>query len=412
LPTERVFRKPAGATSLLVLLGLMATLPGFGVDMALPALANTAASLDVPVHSAGLTISSYMISFAIAPLIFGPLSDRYGRKPVVTIGCIIFILAGIGCAVAPSLALLITCRILQGIGAAAMTLAIVITRESFDERVVREKISYIVMAIYVSPIAAPIAGAALLGLGGWRSIYVVLAALGVALMVGVWFGLDEDARRASGESLSFMALVRDYGRVLSHPGARAYMAAAAMSFGVVAAYATGSSLFFIQVLGTSPDRYAMIFGLTALASIGGAFLDSRLSARGISPLYPLSIGLLIVTSASSALLTMALTGWMPVAVAVSLFVAITFSGGMIAPGLTQGALQQMPQLAGTVSAASNCLAMTAGSLASALAAVLFDGRTALSMAGIMTLCSFLALISFWTANRHVGQPAVMQSREA
>jgi MFS transporter, DHA1 family, multidrug resistance protein len=412
LPTDRVFRKPAGAISLLVLLGLMASLPGFGVDMALPALANTAASLDVPVHSAGLTISSYMISFAIAPLIFGPLSDRYGRKPIVTIGCIIFILAGIGCVVAPSLALLITYRILQGIGAAAMTLAIVITRESFDERVVREKISYIVMAIYVSPIAAPIAGAALLGLGGWRSIYVVLAALGVALMVGVWFGLDEDARRASGESLSFMALVRDYGRVLSHPGARAYMAAAAMSFGVVAAYATGSSLFFIQVLGTSPDRYAMIFGLTALASIGGAFLDSRLSARGISPLYPLSIGLLIVTSASSALLTMALTGWMPVAVAVSLFVAITFSGGMIAPGLTQGALQQMPQLAGTVSAASNCLAMTAGSLASALAAVLFDGRTALSMAGIMTLCSFLALISFWTANRHVGQPAVMQSREA
>jgi len=94
LPTERVFRKP-GAVALLVLLGLMASLPGFAVDMALPALANTAASLDVPAHSAGLTISSYMISFAIAPLIFGPLSDRYGRKPVVTFGCIIFILAGI-----------------------------------------------------------------------------------------------------------------------------------------------------------------------------------------------------------------------------------------------------------------------------------------------------------------------------
>jgi MFS transporter, DHA1 family, multidrug resistance protein len=412
LPTERIFRKPASATALLVLLGLMATLPGFGVDMALPALADTAASLEVPAHGAGLTISSYMISFGITPLIFGPLSDRCGRKPIVTFGCIIFVLAGIGCVVAPSLALLITYRILQGIGAAAMTLAIVIARESFDERAVREKISYIVMAIYVSPIAAPIAGAALLGFGGWRSIYGVLAALGVALLIGVSFGFDEKPRHASGEGLSFMALARDYGRVLSHPGARAYMAATATSFGVVAAYATGSSLFFIQVLGTSPDRYAMIFGLTALASIGGAFLDSRLSARGIAPLYPLSIGLVIVTSASSALLVMALIGWMPTAVAVSLFVAVTFSGGMIAPGMTQGALQQMPQLAGTVSAASNCLAMTAGSLASALAALLFDGRTALSMAGIMTLCSLLALISFLKANRHVGRHVVMQSRDA
>ena len=411
MPTERVFRKP-GAVALLVLLGLMASLPGFAVDMALPALANTAASLDVPAHSAGLTISSYMISFAIAPLIFGPLSDRYGRKPVVTFGCIIFILAGIGCVVAPSLALLITYRIIQGIGAAVMPLAIVIARESFDERVVREKISYIVMAIFVSPIAAPIAGAALLGLGGWRCIYALLAGLGVALLIGVRFGLDEDTRRGAGEPLGFMALVRDYGRVLSHPGARAYIAATAASFGVVAAYTTGSSLFFIQVLGISPDRYALIFSLTALASIGGAFLDGRLSAGGISPVYPLSIGLLIVTSASSALLVMALIGWTPVAVAVPLFVAITFSGGMIAPGIMQGALQQMPQMAATVSAASNCLLMIAGSLSSALAVVLFDGRTALSMAGIMTLCSFLALISFWTASRHVGRPVVMQSREA
>src|SRR3981081_3210540 len=81
----------------ILLLGLMASLPGFGVDMALPALANTAASLDVPTPSAGLTISSYMISFGIAPLIFGPVSDGWGRKPVVTFGCLIFVIAGIGC---------------------------------------------------------------------------------------------------------------------------------------------------------------------------------------------------------------------------------------------------------------------------------------------------------------------------
>jgi len=113
------------------------------------------------------------------------------------------------------------------------------------------------MAIFVSPIAAPIAGAALLGLGGWRCIYALLAGLGVALLIGVRFGLDEDAAaRRRGAPWVSWRFVRDYGRVLSHPGARAYIAATAASFGVVAAYTTGSSLFFIQVLGISPDRYA------------------------------------------------------------------------------------------------------------------------------------------------------------
>src|SRR4030088_2335518 len=212
LPREQVLRNPAGTIAFIVLLGLMASLPGFGVDMALPALADTAASLYVPTHGAGLTISSYMISFGIAPLIFGPVSDRCGRKPVVTYGCIVFVLAGIGCVLASSLAILITYRIIQGVGAAAMTLAIVIARDSFDDSVVREKISYIVMAIYVSPIVAPIAGAALLDLGGWRCIYAVLAALGVTLLIGVWFCFNEGPRRRSADRLSFLALVKDYGR--------------------------------------------------------------------------------------------------------------------------------------------------------------------------------------------------------
>jgi DHA1 family bicyclomycin/chloramphenicol resistance-like MFS transporter len=412
LAIEQTLRRPAGGFAFTLLLCLMVTLPGFGVDMALPALADTAASLDVTPHTAGLTISSYMISFGTMPLIFGPLSDRWGRKPVVTFGCLVFVLAGIGCALAPSLPMLITYRIIQGIGAAALTLAIVIARDTFDESVVREKTSYIVMAIYASPIAAPVAGAALLGISGWRTIYAVLAALGAVLLIGVWLGFHESPRRAAPDRLSLPALARDYGRVLSHPGVRAYMIAAAASFGVFAAYTTGSSLFFIQVVGMSPDRYAIIFGLTAVASIGGTFLDGRLSGRGVSPLYSMSIGIVIVAMASAAFLVMTLVGSMSVPVAVALFATITFSGGMLAPGIMQGALQQMPQMAGTVNGAGNCVAMTAGSLSSALATVLFDGRTALSVAGTMTFCALLALIALRLVIQHAGQHAIVQSPEA
>jgi MFS transporter, DHA1 family, multidrug resistance protein len=124
------------------------------------------------------------------------------------------------------------------------------------------------------------------------------------------------------------------------------------------------------------------------------------------------IGLTIVVLASSSLLAMALIGWMPVPAVVVLFMTITFGGGIAAPGITQGALQQLPQMAGTVNAATNFLAMTAGSLSSAFTTLLFDGRTGISMAGIMTFCAFLSLICFWTASRHARRHTIVQSREA
>lgn len=403
---------PPGKTDSLAftcLLGLMATLPGFGTDMALPALADTATSLAVPVHSAGLTISSYMISFGLAPLVFGPLSDRYGRKPVVTLGTIIFVIASVGCMLAPSLPVLIAGRVVQGIGAAAMTLAIAIARDTFDDTVVRQKLSSIVMAIYVSPIAAPMAGAVLLGLAGWRAIYASLAALGILLLIGQRFGPDYGLKPRSATRLSFLALVGDYRCVLSHPVCRAYLLAAAASFGVVAAYATGSALFLVQVAGLSSTQYGIIFGLTALAGMAGAFLDGRLNAWGVPSHYSLSIGFAIQAFASTILLAMTLLGWTPTTVVVLLFVAITFSGGIGAPGLMQGALQQLPEMAGTVSAATNCLIMVSGSLTSALTAVLFDGRTSLSMAGVMEFCSLLALLFFAMAIGRTRQQAVMPS---
>jgi DHA1 family bicyclomycin/chloramphenicol resistance-like MFS transporter len=304
---------------------------------------------------------------------------------------------------------LLAFRIIQGIGAAAMTLAIVIARDSFDESIVRQKLSYIIIAIYVSPIAAPSAGAALLNLGSWRLIYAVLAALGILLLIGTWTGLENRPRSKSTERLSLSAIFKAYRCVLSHPVARAYLFASAASFGVFAAYATGSSLFFTQIVGMSPNRYGTIFGLTALASVAGAFVDSRLSARGVSSLYVVPIGLAAVISVSLTLLAMTLTGWVPVPLTIALFAIATFSGGLTAPGLAQGAMQQLPQMSGTVSATSNCLVMMSGSVSGGLATVLFDGHTTLSMSEVMAFCSAVAGISFWMAIRHTRHRAIMQS---
>jgi MFS transporter, DHA1 family, multidrug resistance protein len=396
-------RNSADAPPSILLLGLLAALPGFGVDMALPALASTAATFGVPTQSASLTVSSYMVSFGMAPLIYGPLSDRCGRKPVVIIGCAIFVIAGVGCVFAPTLSMLLAYRVIQGGGAAAMTLAMVIARDAYNEAVLRQKISYIMLAIFVSPIAAPSAGAALLALAGWQSIYASLVVFGILVLIGVWFGIDEGPLGRTSGRLRVLAIAGDYRRVLSHPACRGYLIAGAASFGVVAAYATGSSLFLVKAVGLSPNQFSMIFGASALASAGGALLDSQLAARGISSSYSVSIGLIIVLLVSAILLVMALIDWAPIPITVSMYAATMFGAGMIAPGITQGALQQVPQMSGAISAASNCLAMMAGSLSGWLSAVFFDGRTMLSLSGTMFLCSLLALISFSMVTRYAAR---------
>src|SRR5258707_9988038 len=138
--------------------------------MSLPALTETGAALGVAPAQAGLMMSLSMLGCAVAPLFYGPASDRYGRKPIVVFACMLFIIAGIGCALARSLPTLLMWRVVQGAGAgASMTIALAIVRDLFEGQAARTKLSYVAIATTIVPMIAPTAGAALLALGGWPS---------------------------------------------------------------------------------------------------------------------------------------------------------------------------------------------------------------------------------------------------
>ena len=126
-------RIPPASAAFTLLLGFLVALPSFGIDMSLPALTATGAALRVAPAQAGMMMSLFMLGFAVAPLFYGPASDRYGRKPVVLFACILFIMAAIGCALAQSLPILLIWRVVQGAGAgASMTLALAIVRDLFE----------------------------------------------------------------------------------------------------------------------------------------------------------------------------------------------------------------------------------------------------------------------------------------
>jgi MFS transporter, DHA1 family, multidrug resistance protein len=373
-----------------VLLGLLAALPTFGIDMILPALTATGTTLGVSPSDIGLTMSGFLLSLGTAPLVYGPVSDRFGRKPVLVFGCALLIVASIGCAAAESFRALLAWRVVQGAGAASATLAVAIVRDLFEGQAARVKMSYVVIAINVVPMIAPTIGAALLAFGGWRVIYWALAGAGGVSLLAVSLGFTESARIDPTNRLVPTVIARNYLRVLMHPICLGYILVNAAAVGTIFAYVTGSSLFLINVAGLSPSQYGVFFGTTAVAVMGGAFLSGRFSALAASRGYPLMIGLALSALSTLLLLVMTLDGWMPLPLVMSLMFGNTLAFGLITTNATDGAMQPLPQIAGSVGAASGCVRMIAAGSSSALVAVLFDGRSALPMTAMMAFFALLA----------------------
>jgi DHA1 family bicyclomycin/chloramphenicol resistance-like MFS transporter len=392
-PRKSCLRIHPNSFAFTLLLGLLSSLPTFGIDMILPSLSATGADLGVPASEAGLAMSAYLLGVG-ALLVYGPVSDRYGRKPVVVFGCVLVIVASVGCMFAHSLPQLLFFRALQGAGAAGPGMAAVtIVSDLFEGAAARAKMSNVVLAINIVPMIAPTVGAALLVLGGWRAIYFVPIAGGLVLLAAM-MGFGESAKIDPNNRLSPAAVVKGYLRVLLHPACVGNILCNAAAAGAVFAYITGSSLFFINALGLTPYEYGVIFGASSLSVMVGTRVNTRLERWGMSPGQMIAIGLALSTVLAICLLVMALAGGKSITVVVLVMVSVALSFGLISPNAMSGALRPMPEIAGSISAVMAFVQMLAAASSSALVAAFFDGRSAFSMAVVMISFCVLAIASY------------------
>jgi DHA1 family bicyclomycin/chloramphenicol resistance-like MFS transporter len=394
-----------------LLLGLLASVPYSGIDMSLPALAATGAALGARPAGVGVTMSVFMLSLATAPLVYGPVSDRYGRKPVVLFGVTLFVVGSLACALAQSLPVLLVCRFSQGCGAASTTLTFAIIRDLLKGDDARAKMADVVIAVNLATVIAPTAGAALLTLGSWRLIYTAQFGLGLVLLAALVTGFAESAKIDQADRLAPSIIGRSYLQVLTHPVSFAYIVVGAAAGGTVMAYVTGVSLFFINGMGLRPNLCGLIFSACSGSVMAGAFLDRRLAAWSFSPAHVLMTGLTVSAAASGLFLAAILAGWAPLPLVVSLLVAVALAFGLSLPNAMNATMHPLPQIADAVGAVSGSIQMMAGAVSSGLVALLYDGRSALSMAAVMTPCSLLALASYLLiarpAERRVSQLGVM-----
>jgi DHA1 family bicyclomycin/chloramphenicol resistance-like MFS transporter len=377
-----------------LLLGLLSSLPTFGIDMILPSLSAAGADLGAAPADVGLAMSVYLLSLGAALLVYGPVSDRFGRKPIVVFGCALVIIASLGCIFARSLPQLLFFRALQGAGASGPGMAAVtIVSDLFDGPAARAKLSNVVFAINIVPTIAPTVGAALLAVGSWRAIYLVPIA-GGSVLLGAMAAFSESARIDPNIRLSPAAIICDYLRVLGNPLCVGYLLCNAASAGAVFAYITGSSLFFINALGLSANQYGLIFGTSSLSVMIGTLVNKRLDRWGVSPDQMIAMGLALSTALATCLLVMAIAGGRSIAVVVSVMIGVALSFGLISPNAMDRALRPMPDIAGSISAVMAFVQMIAAAASSALVAALFDGRSALSMAVVMLSFCLLAIASY------------------
>ncbi len=380
------------------LLGAVTALGPLSIDMYLPAFPQISAELPAPAGMVEYTLVAFLLGAGLSQLVYGPLSDRFGRRKPLMIGCILFALGALGCAVARSMEWLIAGRLVQALGGGAgMVLARAVVRDRCHTREAARLYAMLMLIVGLAPILAPWLGGQLLVIGNWRLIFLVLAGcgLGCFLLCTAW--LDESLPLARRNHGGVRTVVRNYWSVVRDGRFAVFATIAGCQTGLIFAYVASAPTVFIELHGVSPQQFGYFFGINAIALMCGT-QSNRLLLKRFEPQQILAVALGIVASASVALLAAAWsqTGGLA-GVAVPIF-ACLFGVGLAGPNLMSLALAPFPDRAGVASALLGLSQFGVGGLSAALVGLAQNG-TALPMGAIMAGFSLLAATALTAALR-------------
>ncbi len=358
------------------------------IDIMLPALPQIAGSFGVTnENDRQLIVISYMAGFAAGQIVFGPLSDHYGRKPILMLGLAVFIIGTFGALWAPSFQMLLIARLIQGIGAASpRIIAVAVVRDLYSGRQMARVMSFAMMVFIAIPVLAPSIGQVLLHIGSWH--WAFFALLGMALVVALWSGarLPETGRQALGVERA-MTFRQGLAAALFNPQTVGYGAAGGFMFGCLLAYVASAQQVFVDVFGMGDD-FPVVFGAialsVALASFANAKLVGHLGMRYVS--HSALLGFIGISAALSLVAFAGMAGFTTFAVAVGMSF---FLFGLIAPNFNAIAMEPQGHNAGMASSVVGALSTAIGAIAGGLVARAFDGSVFPVAAGF-TICSMIA----------------------
>lgn len=387
-------RPPPGASMmpsrlrLTFILGALSAFAPMSIDMYLPSLPAIAREFEATTASTQLTLSAFFLGLAIGQVLYGPLADRFGRRPPLYFGLALYVLASAGCALAPDIESLMALRFVQAFGGCAgVVIARAAVRDLFDQQGSARMLSMMMLVMGAAPMLAPLAGGWLAATVGWRAIFWSLAGFGVACMAFTLTGLPETRPEFTVRSGVGGAL-RGYGRLLADRRFLGYTLAGGFAQAGMFAYISGSPFVFIGVYGVPAQAYGWLFGVNALGLIAASQVNARLVARLGSD------RLLARANAANAVfgLALAVAAWTGTGGFVGLLVPLfgyVASLGFSFPNAAAGAMAPFPEQAGSASALLGTVQFTIAAGAGAIVGMAHDG-TALPMAAVIAACGITA----------------------
>jgi len=376
-----------------ILLAAAVALGPLATDMYLPALPQIGSDFETGTDQVQLTLSLYMLGFALAQLVCGPLADRFGRKPIMIGGFLLFAIASIGCAFASNIETLMLCRFLQALGGSAgPVLGRAAIRDIYTPREAARIMAILASIMALAPAVAPTIGGFLVSGLGWASIFVALAGYALVMAVVVAFGIPEPMRPEYRQPLRMCSLLRNYRTIATDISFLGYTLTNALIFSGLFAFLSGSSFVLIDFLGVEPEHFGLFFACIVAGYITGNLTAVRLGST-LVPDQILVRGLMISVTGGMVMAGLAL--WQVYSVwAVILPQALFMIGvGMVLPQTMAGAMANFPHMAGSASALFGFTQMAIAAVAGVLVGHLHDGTT-LVMATIIAACALSAMAGY------------------
>lgn len=376
-------------------LAMLTALGPLSTDFYLPSLPEIARALGTDIAGAQATLSAFLFGFAAGQIVWGPLSDRLGRRPVLLIGLGLFLVMTLACAFAPSIEALIGARFAQALGASGpIVLGRAMVRDLYDGPRAGRELARMGMIMGLVPAVAPVVGGLLQNAFGWRSTFIATLLVGLAVLAVVATIMPETIRRRSPEKLSLLAIFHGFGVLLQNPAYRVYVSLTSLAYAGLFSFISGSSFVLIGIYGLTPPVYGLSFGCVVLGYILGTILAQRLvGPRGLDGV--IALGVACLAGGGIAMLVCVASGFGgPLGVIVPM--AVYACGvGLTMPQSQAAAMMPFPDRAGAASSftglcqmlLSGCVGLLVGHLLKASALPL---PLVMSAIGVAALALFRA----------------------
>ncbi|RJG42520.1 Bcr/CflA family multidrug efflux MFS transporter [Motilimonas pumila] len=395
---------------LLLILALLSGLAPMAIDMYLPAMPTIESALGASAQQVQLTLSVFLIGFAIGQLVYGPLSDSFGRKGIMLTGLAIFTLTNLAVMIVDDISTLTLLRFFQAIGGGAASVIVgALIRDMYQREQFSKIMSFVILIMTLAPLVAPTLGGVLITIAPWQAIFYCLAGLGAITMLAVYFGIKETLPESKRVPFNARNIANNYGQVLKNLRALGYMLVGGCSIAGMFVFLTTSPHIYIDYLAIPAEHYGLYFGLNVLMMMTATWCNSQLVERYGSDTM-IKIGLGVISLMAGVFLYIGLSHSENATLIIAACVGFVGMMPLIGSNCMAGILSEFGDIAGTATAMTGTVRFAIGGAAGAFASLWYVPDASVLAFGMVL--SAVCSVSAYVLLVHKHKPALQISRQA